>query len=195
MIITCPACGARYDAPDDAIPEAGRMVRCSACRAEWLAPADRAAPAPPTPEPPTPEPPTPEPPGPEAPSPEPPADAAAPAPFPPAGVGRAPTAPGPARAATGPTTPAAAAAPAPAALSATLEDDEPDTAPRRRGGFMAGFALSTVAGLAAIGVYARHEAIAAVAPQLAAPLARYVAAVDRARDLLTQAATALAAGL
>lgn len=175
MIITCPACGARYDAPDDAVPEAGRMVRCSACRAEWLVAGDRAAPAPQAPEPPAP--------------------ASATVPTPPAGEAPARPAPQPARAETAATGPAAAAAPAPAALSATLEDDEPDPAPRRRGGFMAGFALSTVAGLAAIGVYARHEAIAALAPQLAGPLARYVAAVDRARDMLAQAAASLTAGL
>jgi predicted Zn finger-like uncharacterized protein len=37
MLIVCPACGARYEAPNSAIPAAGRIVRCSACRAEWRA--------------------------------------------------------------------------------------------------------------------------------------------------------------
>jgi predicted Zn finger-like uncharacterized protein len=37
MRLTCPACGAQYAPPEGAIPEGGRIVRCSACRAEWRA--------------------------------------------------------------------------------------------------------------------------------------------------------------
>lgn len=47
MVLVCPACGARYAPPENAIPAAGRLVRCSACRAEWRAsPADDARDAP-----------------------------------------------------------------------------------------------------------------------------------------------------
>ena len=35
MLITCPACDARYEADDALFPETGRTVRCSACEAEW----------------------------------------------------------------------------------------------------------------------------------------------------------------
>jgi predicted Zn finger-like uncharacterized protein len=37
MRLTCPACGAVYDVPDDAIPVTGREVECSDCGAVWLA--------------------------------------------------------------------------------------------------------------------------------------------------------------
>jgi predicted Zn finger-like uncharacterized protein len=37
MRLTCPACGAAYDVPDDAIPAAGREVECSDCGAVWQA--------------------------------------------------------------------------------------------------------------------------------------------------------------
>ncbi|QMW23591.1 zinc-ribbon domain-containing protein [Sandaracinobacteroides saxicola] len=37
MILTCPSCGARYNVRADAIPAAGRKVRCKACAHEWLA--------------------------------------------------------------------------------------------------------------------------------------------------------------
>ena len=37
MRLTCPACGAAYDVPDDAIPTAGREVECSDCGAVWQA--------------------------------------------------------------------------------------------------------------------------------------------------------------
>jgi predicted Zn finger-like uncharacterized protein len=35
MILTCPACGTQYVVKDGAIPEAGRKVRCAACRHSW----------------------------------------------------------------------------------------------------------------------------------------------------------------
>lgn len=35
MIATCPACGKRYRLPDDAVPAAGRSVRCAACGHGW----------------------------------------------------------------------------------------------------------------------------------------------------------------
>lgn len=35
MRLTCPACGAAYDVPDDAIPATGREVECSDCGAVW----------------------------------------------------------------------------------------------------------------------------------------------------------------
>jgi predicted Zn finger-like uncharacterized protein len=43
MLLTCPACGAQYAPPEGAIPDQGRIVRCSACRAEWRASPERAA--------------------------------------------------------------------------------------------------------------------------------------------------------
>jgi predicted Zn finger-like uncharacterized protein len=43
MILTCPECGARYRLADNAIPPAGRAVRCASCQHSWF----EAAPAPP----------------------------------------------------------------------------------------------------------------------------------------------------
>jgi predicted Zn finger-like uncharacterized protein len=37
MIIVCPQCESRYDVGEDRLPEAGRPVRCTRCRAEWVA--------------------------------------------------------------------------------------------------------------------------------------------------------------
>jgi predicted Zn finger-like uncharacterized protein len=36
MRLTCPNCGAEYEVPDDAIPEAGRDVQCSNCGHTWF---------------------------------------------------------------------------------------------------------------------------------------------------------------
>lgn len=46
MRLTCPNCGAQYEVPDTAIPEAGRDVQCSACGAAWVQPRPEAAPSP-----------------------------------------------------------------------------------------------------------------------------------------------------
>ena len=35
MRLTCPNCGAQYEIPETAIPEAGRDVQCSACGETW----------------------------------------------------------------------------------------------------------------------------------------------------------------
>jgi predicted Zn finger-like uncharacterized protein len=43
MLLTCPACGAQYAPPEGSIPDKGRIVRCSACRAEWRAFPEKAA--------------------------------------------------------------------------------------------------------------------------------------------------------
>jgi predicted Zn finger-like uncharacterized protein len=168
MRLTCPACGARYETPEGAVPPEGRMVRCSNCRAEWRAR-----------------------PGPELGAPAAPEAAPAAEPFA-ARVAAPPAAASPMAA-----TPVAApqAAPAtplrqpagPAPMAASLED-APDEAPRGGGaGFMAGFAAVTVIALAAAAVYARHEDIAAAAPQLSGALERYVAAVDAARAAVASA--------
>jgi predicted Zn finger-like uncharacterized protein len=37
MIIVCPQCESRYELGDGSLPQAGRIVRCTRCRAEWLA--------------------------------------------------------------------------------------------------------------------------------------------------------------
>jgi len=36
MRLTCPNCGAQYEVPEAAIPEAGRDVQCSACGETWV---------------------------------------------------------------------------------------------------------------------------------------------------------------
>ncbi len=47
MRVTCPACGARYSVGDEAIPQGGRMVQCSACGHLWrMTPAAAAVAAP-----------------------------------------------------------------------------------------------------------------------------------------------------
>jgi len=54
MILECPACGARYRLADDAIPAAGKTVRCARCHHNWFearAPQPHETPPPPLPEP------------------------------------------------------------------------------------------------------------------------------------------------
>ncbi|MFO7757407.1 MAG: zinc-ribbon domain-containing protein [Roseovarius sp.] len=36
MRLTCPNCGAQYEVPETAIPEAGRDVQCAACGEAWV---------------------------------------------------------------------------------------------------------------------------------------------------------------
>jgi predicted Zn finger-like uncharacterized protein len=52
--------------------------------------------------------------------------------------------------------------------------------------FMAGFATVTLLALAAIAVYANHQAVADAIPALAGPLERYAEAMDAARDWLAR---------
>jgi predicted Zn finger-like uncharacterized protein len=37
MRLTCPECGAEYEAPDSEIPTEGRHVQCTACHTRWFA--------------------------------------------------------------------------------------------------------------------------------------------------------------
>jgi predicted Zn finger-like uncharacterized protein len=165
MRLVCPACEAVYETPEGAIPEDGRWVRCSACRAEWMARPGQAGAAA------------------EA-APALAADRPAPALE---GVAREPDAP--AAHATAPATPASAA-PADARMPAEPPRSEAalartfEEAPQARSGGGAVMAFAALIGfvlLAAVLAYIRDDAIATAAPQLAEPLERYVAWVDRMR--------------
>lgn len=125
MRLVCPNCEAKYEVPEDAIPETGRDVQCANCGHAWYQMRPRAAVAEPAPAtsaavtPPAPEPvaePAPEP----APEPEPDAipeaDLASAAPEPDVLPAEAPVEPEP-EAAVEPEPPAPPAAPAPAAES------------------------------------------------------------------------------
>ncbi|MFN3615451.1 MAG: zinc-ribbon domain-containing protein [Rubrimonas sp.] len=158
MRVTCPACGAQYAPPEGSIPPEGRAVRCSSCKAEWRVQGEpAAAPAPPAPV------------APEA-APEPAIAVAAPrddvsAPDP----AVVPPSQPPRRAAA-------------VEMSASLE-------PEASGGgsaFMAGFATVSLLALAAIAVYANHQAVAEAIPALADPLERYAGAMDAARAWLAR---------
>lgn len=46
MILTCPSCGTRYLVADTAIGNAGRKVRCAACKHSWFEHAEKASPTP-----------------------------------------------------------------------------------------------------------------------------------------------------
>jgi len=46
MILTCPACGTRYQADEAKFPPEGRMVRCAKCSHAWHQPGPVAAPEP-----------------------------------------------------------------------------------------------------------------------------------------------------
>lgn len=181
MRLTCPACETAYELPDDAVPEGGRWVRCSACRAEWLArpslavarasieAATAAEPAPQT-------------------ETAPPAETAPP-------TGFEPARPGPSLGATlreegapQPHAPEPAARrPADRALAASIADED-----ERSGGgggrSMALIALVTFVALIAVVAYVRHDAIAEAAPQLRDPLMRYVEWVDGMRAAIREAA-------
>lgn len=37
MRLTCPSCGAQYEAPEGMVPAEGRHVQCSACHTRWFA--------------------------------------------------------------------------------------------------------------------------------------------------------------
>ena len=63
--------------------------------------------------------------------------------------------------------------------------------PRRRGGFGLGFLLASAVVLACLGVYVFADGIAAAVPDLAAPLADYVAWVDRLRLAIVTGAESL----
>lgn len=58
-----------------------------------------------------------------------------------------------------------------------------ETAPERRGGgaFLAGFSIVTIAAVAMVALYVKHEDVTRAAPQLAEPIERYVTLVDEAR--------------
>lgn len=171
MRVTCPACGAQYAPPEGSIPPEGRAVRCSSCKAEWRV---EGAPA----EPPVAAPPAagavvaahPAPVGVETPVPSAPVSQVAPVCRAVSEPAVAPPSQPPRRAAVGD-------------MTASLE-----TEPSGGGsGFMAGFATVTLLALAAIAVYANHQAVADAIPALAGPLQTFVSAMDAARDWLARA--------
>ena len=189
MLLTCPACSARYEVPATALPAEGRVVRCTNCRAEWLArpivtqpkrdaaPPPKAAPQPPSATAPQRELTATAPeagavPGPSAQAPR----AIPERPAPPQKRGE----PAPEPDAEPPAAPVREADPA-RALARSL-DGEPQS--RRNGGFVTGFAVVAVLALLATGTYIKQAEIAAAVPQLAGPIETYVAKVDQGRLML-----------
>jgi predicted Zn finger-like uncharacterized protein len=203
MRLICPACKTVYEAPDGAVPAAGRMVRCSNCRAEWLArprASERApmASAPKTTFSPPPAPAAPRDPVPSIERVAPVAPAAVPAPA------EKRAEPSPSTAATpavpSPETPGEHPSSAPVApetrADALIRSLETEEAPQAASGgrFMAGFATVSLIALAAVAVYARHDDLARALPTLAGPLGDYVAFVDRAREALADGVAGLRSG-
>ena len=168
MRLTCPACETAYEVPDGAVLEGGRWVRCSACKAEWLARPAVARPA------------------------AAPAETPEPTEFEPArpGPSLGATLASEAQGSAGPepTTapPQTSPRPADAQLAASFADD---AAPSSGGSAraMALIALVTLAALAAVIAYVRHEAIAEAAPALREPLAQYVDWVEGMRAAIREA--------
>jgi predicted Zn finger-like uncharacterized protein len=203
MLLTCPACSTRYEVPASVLPAEGRLVRCSACRAEWLAKPSgvKARPAPAAADPApaevavSPEPPAKAAPVSATPAPEPAAPfvQAAPVPAPPepkaADTVSTGATPRPVPSATRETAsgaPVAASRPPQGtarALASSIEDDEPA---RSGSGFLAGFASVSVIALLGVTVYLKHEALGQAVPALAEPLSAYVAAIDSGRGELAR---------
>lgn len=168
MLLTCPACGARYDIPASALPATGRVVRCSACRAEWLArphPAVGPAVSPPAPR--------------EVPR--------------PADVAPAPSDADVEAAAEDAETEAplvrdpVPASPEQAAHSLALSIED---GPRARSGvgFLAGFATVTLIVLLGVTVYLKRPEIAEALPAARQPLEAYAAVVDQGRAAIERLA-------
>jgi len=211
MRLTCPNCGAQYDVPDAAIPEAGREVQCSACGEAWAQhrpeAADTAAEqeAPPAADP--------------APAPEPPArrrldpevadilrteaarERARRAAESTGDVGtHAEPAPAASRQATlpdpGNLTSSLTASPGAATRDLLGLSDTTTTAPSHSG-FLAGFWVALIACALAAGVYLAAPDLVALVPEAEAPIERYVTAIDDARlrlDALVDRAIAQISG-
>lgn len=160
MLLTCPACGARYDVPASALPAAGRVVRCSVCRAEWLARPRAAAEQTPRPH---------------------------PAPETPAGTGADDVAAADAEseAPAAPSRPPASPEDAAHTLALSIEDS-----PRGRSGvgFLAGFATVALIVLVGVTVYLKRPEIAEALPAARQPLDAYAAVVDEGRAAIERLA-------
>ena len=212
MRLTCPNCGAQYDVPEAAIPEAGREVQCSACGESWAQHRPTAATA--------------------AEQEALPAADPAPAPEHPETPAQRRLDPGVAdilrteaarerarRAAESTGDVGPHADPAPASQHATLPDPgnitsslspSPGSATRERlaasdttssepadRSFRAGFWVALVACALAVGAYLGAEDLVALVPEAEAPIERYVAAINDARlrlDVLVDRAIAQISG-
>lgn len=157
MRLSCAKCGAHYEVDASAVPEGGREVQCSACGHEWF----EVPKAPLRLDPPKPAP-----------------DPAPEMPRPAAAIPRTPP-------------------PVPDDFRAILREEaaletaarmregtaapDPVPAPRRKGGFVTGFLLAVLPLAILAGLYLGAPRLAAEAPDLAEPLARYTAWVDQGR--------------